>query len=331
MKRTAFEFNGVVRLTELGTGYVVLTLLIGFAALNTGNNSLYITLAFMLGTLLISGIASKGGLKHLHVRLAPIGDAWAGRPARGEIEITNGSPLWSVRDLIIAAPQLEAPLGVPLIQKRGAMSVPATFFFERRGLMHVQSIDLYTRYPFGFFLKKRRVPAALEVVVYPRLLEGVVDHQFAFKSEGDAAPGRRAGWGNDVHGFRDYVRGDSLRQVHWKKSASIGRWITKQAELEADRVIRVAVDPYCPMQLREKEFEELISAAATYLQQGAEHDSELSLRVPGKRLTSTGLSEAGAMFRELALMTATTDEWTESFETGTTLFTLRDHAGYRTA
>jgi len=328
---TPFEFNGVVRLTELGTGYLVLTLLIGFAALNTGNNSLYITLAFMLGTLLVSGIASKGGLKHLEVRLRPIGDAWAGRPARGEVEVSNDSPLWNVRDLIIAAQQLEAPIGVSRIQTRSTMAVPATFVFKRRGLVRIQSVDLYTRYPFGFFLKKRRLAADLEVVVYPRLLEGAVDHHFAFKSEGDSAPGRRSGWGNDIHGFRDYVRGDSLRQVHWKKSASIGRWITKQAELEADRVIRIAVDPYCPPDIPEEEFEELISTAATYLQQGAEHDSELSLRVPGKRLTSTGFSDTGAMFRELALITATTDEWTESFETGTTLFTLRDRARARTA
>ena len=39
-----FPFNGVVRLTRIGTTYVLFTIVIGFAALNTGNNALYIAL-----------------------------------------------------------------------------------------------------------------------------------------------------------------------------------------------------------------------------------------------------------------------------------------------
>src|SRR5205823_448165 len=64
---STWEFNGVVRLTRIGTTFVLFTIVIGFAAINTGNNALYILLSFMLGCLLLSGIASKGGLKHIVV------------------------------------------------------------------------------------------------------------------------------------------------------------------------------------------------------------------------------------------------------------------------
>ena len=76
----SWTFDGVVRLTRIGSAYVIFTVVIGFAALNTGNNALYIGLTFMLGCLLLSGIASKGGLKHLEVAVSDAADAWGDGP-----------------------------------------------------------------------------------------------------------------------------------------------------------------------------------------------------------------------------------------------------------
>src|SRR5207244_11232442 len=90
LTRPAFEFDGVVRLTKVGTAFVIFTIVIGFAAINTGNNALYIGLAFMLGGLLLSGIASKGGLTHLHVAFDHLGDASAEPPAEENGRIPTG-------------------------------------------------------------------------------------------------------------------------------------------------------------------------------------------------------------------------------------------------
>src|SRR5438445_13123424 len=92
-----FEFDGVVRLTKIGVSFVVFTVVVGFAAINTGNNALYIGLSFMLGCLLLSGVASKGGLKHLHVEFENIGEAWAGRAAEGILRVANRDAVWTVR------------------------------------------------------------------------------------------------------------------------------------------------------------------------------------------------------------------------------------------
>src|SRR5206468_1285195 len=165
-----FEFEGVVRLTKIGVSFVVFTIVIGFAAHNTGNNPLYIGLTFMLGCLLLSGIASKGGLKHLQVELRGTDDAWAGRPLHLTLRVTNTSPLWNVRDVVIVSDDLEQSILVPIIEKRSSVDVDASFVFQRRGVAKIQRADMYTRYPFGFFLKKRRVRLSGEVIVYPRLL-----------------------------------------------------------------------------------------------------------------------------------------------------------------
>src|SRR5213083_854045 len=95
-----WQFEGVVRLTRIGTGFLVFTLVIGFAAINTGNNALYIGLSFMLAALLLSGMASKGGLKHLRVEFDSVEDSWAGRPAHGRLRVVNRSRIWNMRDII---------------------------------------------------------------------------------------------------------------------------------------------------------------------------------------------------------------------------------------
>src|SRR5258705_14015587 len=83
MTTLPFEFNGVVRMTRVGTTYLLATLVLAIAAVNTGNNAIYIAVALMLGCLLLSGLASKGGLKHLELELGGIEEAWAGQPPAG--------------------------------------------------------------------------------------------------------------------------------------------------------------------------------------------------------------------------------------------------------
>src|SRR5207247_7816811 len=87
----SWQFDGVVRLTRIGTGFLIFTVVIGFAAINTGNNALYIGLSFMLGALLLSGVAPKGGLKHLSVAFASVNEPWASQPAHGRLRVTNRS------------------------------------------------------------------------------------------------------------------------------------------------------------------------------------------------------------------------------------------------
>jgi uncharacterized protein (DUF58 family) len=121
-----------------------------------------------------------------------------------------------VRDLIIVSEELAAPVFVALIARRSEIVVDASFLFQRRGLVQLNSVDLYTRYPFGFFLKKRRVKISGDVVVYPRLFDVAAVRERFRAVDGDLQPASRPGPGSDVHAFREYAHGDSLRHVAWK-------------------------------------------------------------------------------------------------------------------
>lgn len=300
--RLPFEFNGVVRLTKVGTWYLLATLVLAIAAVNTGNNALYIAVSFMLGSLLLSGLASMGGLKHLHLEIAGMEEAWAGRGTDGTIRIRNSSRIWSVRDVVLTSEALAQPVLLSLVPRRGELTIHVPFLFRRRGLAHVSAIDSYTRYPFGIFLKKRRLRVSSEVVVFPHILAEEPDRDRFRPVTGEWTTANRPGPGTEIHSFREYVHGDSLRQVHWKKSASLGRWIIKQPEAEASRSLHVVVDPYKSREVTDDEFEAMISAAATFLFHAVRRGLDVTLSLPRVTLRARREETATTLFRALALL-----------------------------
>jgi uncharacterized protein (DUF58 family) len=323
-----WQFDGVVRLTRIGTSFVIFTVFIGFAAINTGNNALYIGLSLMLGCLLLSGIASKDGLKQLVVEFDGVDEAWAMRPAHGRLRIRNRSRIWNVRDVIITSEELAAPLSLPLVKRREEIIVHAMFSFRRRGLTQLARVDLYTRFPFGFFLKKRRPRLTGDVVVFPRLLGDDMPRDRFRPNHGDLQSANRIGGGTDIHSFRDYVRGDSLRRVHWKKSASLGRWIIKQTEVETGRSVHIVIDPYRPPEVSEESFEEMISEAATFLDEALRSGLEVAFSIPHLTLRSDR-DGAASMFRALALLDATREPVAQPVDRDSVIFTVAPGVGSR--
>lgn len=323
MERRPFEFEGVVRLTKLGGGYLLFTFVIGFAALNTGNNSLYIALSTMLGLLIVSGMASKDGLRALDVEVSHIGEAWAGKPAAGTLRVRNRSRLWSVRDLVVTGPHLAEPVYVPVVERRGTADATATFLFERRGRVSLTRVDLYTRFPFGLFTKKRRTKLSGSAIVFPRLLaDDTLRDDFA-PSMGDRSPRNAAGSGSEIFAFREYVRGDSLRHVHWKKSASVGRWVMKQSQQDANPIVAITFDSCLPPGVDRERFETLVSETATAVRNALDAGYDVHFHL-GRQATLVGTADRGlAAYEALALVEPQAEAPTPFSGTGVILFSLR--------
>lgn len=88
--------------TKVGVVYVLVTLVIGIAALNTGNNLLYIVVAAMLAAILVSGVVSAMVLRGLELEVSLPEHVFAGRPVVGRIGLRNSRrflPSFSIRVL----------------------------------------------------------------------------------------------------------------------------------------------------------------------------------------------------------------------------------------
>lgn len=83
--RDAFDYE----VTRVGIIYVLIVLFIGIAALNTGNNLLYIVVAAMLAAILVSGFASAIVLRDLELDVRLPEHVFAGRPMLARILVRN--------------------------------------------------------------------------------------------------------------------------------------------------------------------------------------------------------------------------------------------------
>ena len=94
--RESFHYD----VTRAGIVYVLVTLVIGIAALNTGNNLLYIVVAAMLAAIVISGYVSALVLRYLELDIHLPEHVFAGRSVLGRIVLRNPRrvlPSFSIR------------------------------------------------------------------------------------------------------------------------------------------------------------------------------------------------------------------------------------------
>jgi uncharacterized protein (DUF58 family) len=131
--KDVFDFE----VTRVGIIYMVGVVLIAIAALNTGNNLLYIIVATLLGSILISGIASAVVLRALELEVRLPEHVFAGQPVVAKAYIRNPRT-W--------LPSFSVSL-VPIRQKIGRhwRWVPATFAFPTQSSPDKQWIRIPDR------------------------------------------------------------------------------------------------------------------------------------------------------------------------------------------
>ena len=94
--REAMDYD----VTRAGMIYILISVVIGIAAINTGNNLLYVIVAALLSAILVSGIASALVLRSLSLDVHLPEHVFAGRPMLARLLLRNGStwmPSFSVR------------------------------------------------------------------------------------------------------------------------------------------------------------------------------------------------------------------------------------------
>ncbi len=229
-----------IRPTKEGWYFIVLTFGIGFAAINTGNNLLYLLVALMLSIIVVSGLLSEQSLRWLTLSTIPPPPAIPGEPVSILVRLRNEKrrfPSFSLRVDPVPAP--DVPEGVCTseaarficINPQSTESRPLRIAFSRRGCYRLEGMTLSTTFPFGFFIKTAAKPEPIALWVYPKISPAAWP-TFQDASGAARSSSHRTGQGAAFHQFRGYQRGDDCRLIHWKLSARQGRWIIKERERE---------------------------------------------------------------------------------------------------
>jgi uncharacterized protein (DUF58 family) len=273
-----------LRPTRAGWVFFALAFGVGFAALNSGNNLLYLILALMLAFLVLSGVLSESALRGIQVRRRLPRELQAGRDGLVALEIGNAQRRVAafaivVEDRIAAQPAGDRAAGRCFALRIGPGDTEVRsyrFRPERRGRLEFCGFVVYTRFPFGLFSKSLLIEAPDCTLVYPAIEALALPPDFGdARARGDDLRGA-VGHGADVRGLREYAPGDPLRRVHWRSSLRAGSLLVREVESEqqAEVEVRLRTDGA----RKGEAFEERVRWSASEIAALLESGSRVALR-----------------------------------------------------
>ncbi len=238
------------RLTREGIVYLTAVFVLILAAVNTGNNLLFMMLACMLAGILISGVLSRAVLTAIELKFDLPEHIFAERPVLAEIELRNEKQVWPSFSLRVVGENkknqeqiLTTPVFFPYIPRLGSTRQKVELNFPHRGVYRQDAFGIRTRFPFGFLEKTRRVESNIEMIVYPRVDPAEQFYEVLPLLSGEMASHFR-GRGHELHSLRPYQPTDSARFVDWKISAKTGQLMVREFAREDERRAMIVLDPY---------------------------------------------------------------------------------------
>lgn len=301
MRRTIPEG---IRLTTVGAWFIGVTLVVGVAAANTGNNALYLVESLLLATLVLSGVTSRRNVRGLRVEIEPPVEAYANQPFEIGFRVVNGDRLFARRLLALGlgtGPETLVPFLPAGGEHRGRLELLAT----RRGPFELPWAHLHSHFPLGLFRKGVRVRLDREMLVFPEIFPAARGAASQLGKAGERSS-RRRGWGHELLALRRFQAGDDFRSIHWKQSARLGELIFMEREAELGRRLSIALDNAVgglADRRQELRFERLVSEAATAAHDHLRRGYEVELVTRNGRVAfGTGPAHRLRILRELALL-----------------------------
>jgi uncharacterized protein (DUF58 family) len=279
---------------------------LGLAALNTGNNALYMLLALSLGAFVASGVLSRHTLAHLRGDLRLPAEIWAAAACPFSLRLRNTSPWLPAWGVLCRLEGLPGAAVAPAIPPGGEVSVSLVSKFPRRGLWPKPALIVEVRLPLGFFVKALKLPQEGEVLVYPPLVPAGVP-RFVGVGEQEVEAGRgRSQREGEVELLREFRAGDDLRHVHWKQTARqqrlivMERWERKRPRRYLFLDPRVA-NPSDPKTLQR--FDDLVAEVASVARKLLQKGEAVGLVVGARVIPPAwGPEHLRRLLRELALV-----------------------------
>ncbi len=248
-------------INSLGWYFIAFVFAVGMAAVNTGNNLLYVIFGGMLSFIVASGILSNLDLNHLVVTRHLPEQLFARTPTLVRVEIENRKRRVPSFILLVEArsPDTSSAL-IPTVLPGSRSAGFLETVFPVRGLHRLSPLKVSTRFPFGLFTKGMEAADGGQVLVFPHLSPADVD-DFEFRGKEGEAALVQSGQGSDPFSVKDFQPGDNPRHIHWKSSAKRGKLMRREFSKEQEPAVTIRIA--AARDIRGDVFEEKIERAAS--------------------------------------------------------------------
>lgn len=305
-KSRLLKLHRTLRVTREGKIYLGLLMVIGVAAINTGNNLLYLVVATLLSLIIISGVLSESALAKVDVTRVLPRHFYKGTSTAVRFRVTNAKRFFPSFSLMIRehkATDLDSdPVYLIKIPHSETQVRRTSYTFTRRGRHRLHGFNITTSFPFGIFIKGKKAEVEEEVLVYPRpRLSKRPPLVQAPAQGGSYLNAGKKGHGSEIHGLREYTLGDDARFIHWRSAARGSQILVKEFEKETERSVTIVFENRPGP--TEEFFEETVDSAAGL----AEHYVKTGFSVGLKTLDQEILPARGtrhlyAIMKALALV-----------------------------
>jgi len=266
------QMNLPFEFTTGGAVILVLIVIVGFSAWNTGNNLLFLVLSFLAASLIVGFFVGNYCLKNLDVKMrfpetifaqdvTPILVSLHNRkrifPTFSVVAEVRGkdretSVLFDEIKQILPEKWAEKITRPPIVKhtldyfvhvpRRASVENKAEHIFPHRGRFIIKDFELSTKFPFGFFRHRQRLSAQkAEIIIFPKLVS-IDEETIDLPLEIGKLVAQKKGLGQDLLALRDYQPMDDLRRVDWKATARAQRLIVREFSAEDDKRVSIIFD-----------------------------------------------------------------------------------------
>jgi uncharacterized protein (DUF58 family) len=218
--------------TSAGWILIIVSMGLGGAAYNNASNILFIALALLLSSLVLSGILSTANFKKIDWELILPQHMRVGETAPIRVKLENHKrflPTFSVHFTTFAD---DAPSQTLYLEERlpprGEAEIDWMHEPQQRGHTQLGISGLVSLYPFGFLKKVAGRGVTEEALVWPPRIEYEHLGGLGRAAASTESKSKRPGQGGDLLNLREYRRGDPPRDVHWKATARTRRLMVRQ-------------------------------------------------------------------------------------------------------
>ncbi len=294
---TLSYFDRTLQVTREGGGFILLLFAVGLGAINTGNNLLYLVLAMCCSFIVVSGILSEQTLKGISVQVSLLKTVYPEDFYPLHLKISNSKKAIPSYSLYVEFPL--DPVGRYRIEQTAyAYQVSPRFFVDKslmfvglkRGPVHLKTVHLKTSFPFGFFVKIKTLPIAVETLIFPVIKNVALPSPTEYSEEGEGTIGLA---GDDLYSIREYQPGDPMAAVHWKSSAKTGTLRVKEFSkggLHSYTLFLNIIDPKTNVMVGPEALENRVTETASLAYHLIRRGDEVSLKTPEMQ-TSSGNTE----------------------------------------
>ena len=303
--------------TSGGGVFLIIIVVVGFAAWNTGNNLLFLVFSLLVSTLFVGWVAARSSLRDLTVSARFPDHIFAAEAAPVIVTLRNTKRVLPSFSILVEArgPDHDAEQNrrrryrkrllayFSYVPHKASAEQKVDQLFPRRGHVLIDGFELSTRFPFGFFRRRRRLRARnVDIVVYPKP-EVISDELHLLPMYAGRIPSLRRGAGHDLFSMRDYQPQDNLRHIDWKATARSRRLTVREFTSEDERRITIVLDTRLPGELSER-FERGVVQAASLIKHFIDERAEVRL-VLGSDVGpfGSGTEHLYRCLRRLALVT----------------------------